>query len=63
VPNHISGEFLTLLCLKARGFLDLRTTLKFTILAAMLKPFNRAKAPIDEAQLSPRERGGFYPTS
>ena len=31
-------------------------TLKFTILAAMLKPFNRATAPIDEFNLvNPRE--------
>jgi hypothetical protein len=33
------------------GLLDLRLTFKFTILAAMLKPFNRAIAPIDESNL------------
>ena len=51
-----SANRLTLLGVNARGFLDLRTTLKFTILAVMLKPFNRAKAPIDEPNLAnPRE--------
>lgn len=47
---------LTLLGVNARGFLALRTTLKLTILAAMLKPFNRATAPINEFNLvNPRE--------
>ncbi len=36
---------LTLLGVNARGFLALRTTFKFTILAAMLKPTNRTKVP------------------
>ena len=47
---------MTLPPLKRVGFLDLRMTLKLPILAAMLKPFNRAIAPIDEPNLvSPRE--------
>ena len=37
-------------------FLALRMTLKFTILAAILKPVNRAIAPISELNLvNPRE--------
>ncbi len=49
-------SLLTLPPLKRVGFLALRMTLKSTILAAMLKPFNRAIAPIDELNLvNPRE--------
>jgi Phage integrase, N-terminal SAM-like domain len=51
-PNRIDGW----------GFLDLRRTFKSTILAAMLKPFNRAIAPIDESNLV-NPRGFISPSA
>ena len=49
--NPLELFFLTLPCLKARGFLVLRHTLKLSILAAVFKPGIRSKEPNIELNL------------
>jgi hypothetical protein len=47
---------LTLPCLKARGFLIQRLTIKCYVLSAILKPFNRRILPINEPDSQPPQR-------
>ena len=51
-----SGNELTLPCLKARGFLIQRLTIKSYVLSAILKPFNRRILPINEPDSQPPQR-------